>query len=161
ISPFAVLGTADVMTKYAARDRNTLGMYFGNAIVVTVLSGSLLTLLALLVRPKILPANATSSMLIVVAIAEFGGTQLTGICAQVFLASEQAANSSLMLAWSPAMRVLAALALLFSSRTALSWACLYATAGVIATVVGIIAVSRVCSRPKLQWKCLFASVREG
>jgi O-antigen/teichoic acid export membrane protein len=161
MSPFAVLGTADVMTKYAARDRNVVGMYFGNAIVVTVLSGFLLTLLALLIRPKVLPAGVTTSMLIAVAIAEFLGTQLTGICSQVFLALEQAANYTQMLAWTTALRVLAAVALLGSSRTALSWACLYATAGVIATTTGIIGVSRVCSRPRFQWKCLLASVREG
>jgi O-antigen/teichoic acid export membrane protein len=161
ISPFAVLGTADVMTKYAARDRSTVGMYFGNAIVVTLVSGFLLTLLALLVRPRILPANATSSMLILVAIAEFAGTQLTAICAQAFLALEQANNYALILTWTTALRVLAAVALLFSRRTALSWACLYAAAGVIATVTGIIAVSRLCSRPKVQGKCLVASVREG
>lgn len=161
ISPFAVLGTADVMTKYAARDRKVVAMYFGNALVVTVLSGFLLTLLALLIRPKVLPVSATTSMLIAVAIAEFLGTQLTGICAQVFLALEQAANYAQMLTWTTALRVLAAVALLFSSRTALSWAWLYATAGVIATSAGIIGVSRVCSRPQFQWKCMVASVREG
>lgn len=161
ISPFAVLGTADVMTKYAARDRSTLGMFFGSAIVVTIIFGFLLTLLALLVRPVILPASATSSMLIVVAIAEFAGTQLTGICAQVFLALEQGANYALMLSWTTALRVLAAVGLLFSNRSALSWACLYATAGVIATITGIIAVARLCSRPKLDSRCLVISVREG
>lgn len=161
LSPFAVLGTADVMTKYAARDRNTVGTYFGNALVVTLLSGFLLTLLALLARPKILPTSATTSMLIVVAIAEFLGTQLTGVCSQVFLALEQAANYALMVSWATTLRVLAAVALLFSSRTALSWACLYAAACVIATITGIIAVSRLCARPKFQWKCLLPSVREG
>lgn len=161
ISPFAVLGTADVMTKHAARDRNTAGLYFGNALVVTIVSGFLLTLLALLVRPRILPVSATSSMLIVVAIAEFLGTQLTGICAQVFLALEQASNYALLLSWTTTLRVLAAVALLFTARTALTWACLYATAGVIATITGIIAVSRLCARPEIRWKRLPGSVREG
>jgi O-antigen/teichoic acid export membrane protein len=161
ISPFAVLGTADVMTKYAARDRSTSGMYFGNALVVTVMSGFLLTLLALLLRPKILPASATSSMLIVIAIAEFLGTQLTAICAQAFLALEQAANYALVLSLTTTLRVVAAVALQFTSRTAMSWACLYAMAGVLATLTGIVMVSRRCARPGLEWKRLPGSVREG
>src|ERR1700746_1522213 len=47
MSPFASWGTGEVMLKNVARNRNVLPAYFGNALLVTFASSSLLTLFAL------------------------------------------------------------------------------------------------------------------
>jgi len=161
ISPFAALGTADVMTKYVARDQNVLAMYFGNALLVTVASGFALAILALLLRPILLPSGATAAMLAAVAIGEILGTQVTAICAQVFLALEQAQRYAHVLTWSTALRVIAAVILLTTSHTALRWACLYTAASLIATAIGLIAVCVCCARPQFRLGLVVPSVREG
>src|ERR1700684_3715101 len=77
LAPFSPWGTSYVMVKYAARDRDTLPTYFGNAILVTVISGLVLTLLLLLIRPFVLPPSASRAMVISIAFADLICTQLT------------------------------------------------------------------------------------
>jgi O-antigen/teichoic acid export membrane protein len=161
MSPFASLGTGNVMIKYVARDRNVLPAYLGNALLVTVASGSLLTLFALLIRPRVLPASATAPMLTAVAIAELFGTPMTYICLQAFQALGQFHRCTQLLAWSTGLRVVAAAVLAGSTATPLRWAYLYAAAGVLATTGGIVAVSWCCAQPRFQLNLLVPSVREG
>jgi O-antigen/teichoic acid export membrane protein len=161
ISPFSVFGTADVMTKYAARDRSVLPYYFGNALLVTTGFGVLLTLVALLIRPVVVPSGVSVSLLLSVAIAEFLGSQMTAICAQVFLALEEARRHAQLLTWSVALRVCAALALAASAHTPLNWAYLYAGAAVIATIGGFVAVCWCCAPPRFRLNLLVPSLREG
>jgi O-antigen/teichoic acid export membrane protein len=161
MSPFASCGTGHVMIKYVARNRNVLPVYLGNALLVTVASGSVLTLFALILRPHVLPASSTSAMLIAVAIADLFGLQISGICLQVFLALEQGRRFSQLMAFSTGVRLMAAIMLVALGPTAAHWAYLYAGSSVIATATAIVAVSRCCAPPQLQTNLFVPSVREG
>jgi O-antigen/teichoic acid export membrane protein len=161
VSPFASCGTGHVMIKYVARDRNLLAAYLGNALLVTVASGSVLTLFALILRPQVLPASSTSAMLIAVAIADLFAMEMNNICMQAFLALEQGRRFSHLMAFSTGVRFVAAIMLVALGATAARWAYLYAASAVIATTTGIVAVSRSCSRPRFQLNLFFPSVREG
>jgi O-antigen/teichoic acid export membrane protein len=161
VSPFASCGTGHVMIKYVARDRNVLAAYLGNALLVTVASGSVLTLFALILRPQVLPASSTSAMLIAVAIADLFAMEMNNICLQAFLALEQGRRFSHLMAFSTGVRFVAAIMLVALGATAAHWAYLYAASAVIATTTGIVAVSRSCSRPRFQLNLFFPSVREG
>jgi O-antigen/teichoic acid export membrane protein len=160
-SPFASCGTGHVMIKYVARDRNLLAAYLGNALLVTVASGSVLTLFALILGPQVLPASSTSAMLIAVAIADLFAMEMNNICMQAFLALEQGRRFSHLMAFSTGVRFVAAIMLVALGATAAHWAYLYAASAVIATTTGIVAVSRSCSRPRFQLNLFFPSVREG
>jgi O-antigen/teichoic acid export membrane protein len=161
ISPFSGVGTAEIMTKYSVRDRRVLPAYFGNAFLVTVSLGAVLTVIALLIRSAVLPSGVTVAMLLAVAVAEFLGSQLTALCAQVFLALEQARHHAQLLTWSTALRVGASLILLGSAHTPLHWAYLYAAAGLIGTACGFIAVCWVCGSPRIKLHLIVPSLREG
>src|ERR1051326_4522916 len=161
MSPFASCGTGHVMIKYVARDRNVLAAYLGNALLVTVVSGSILTLFALVLRPYVLPESSTAAMLIAVAISDLFGMEMTNICLQVFLALEQGRRFSHLMAFSTGVRFVAAIMLLAVGPTAVHWAYLYAASAVIATTTGIIAVSRYCTSPRFQLNLFVPSVREG
>lgn len=161
MSPFASCGTGHVMIKYVARDRNVLAKYLGNAILVTLACGALLTALAILLRSTVLPPSATLAMLIAVAIADLFGTEITGICLQVFLALEQGRRYSHIMALSTSVRLLAAIFLAFSKPTAGRWAYLYALSSLVASAVGLIAVIWHCTRPQLKLNLFFPSMREG
>jgi O-antigen/teichoic acid export membrane protein len=161
MSPFASCGTGHVMIKYVARDRNVLAAYLGNALLVTLASGSVLTLFALILRPHVLPASSTSAMLIAVAIADLLGMEMNTICLQVFLALEQGRRFSHLMAWSTGVRLLAAVVLVALGPTAMHWAYLYAASAIIATATGIVAVSRSGAPPRFQLNLFVPSVREG
>ncbi|HKT51915.1 MAG TPA: oligosaccharide flippase family protein, partial [Candidatus Angelobacter sp.] len=161
MSPFASCGTGHVMIKYVARNRSVLSVYLGNALLVTVASGSVLTLFALVLRPYVLPASSTSAMLIAVAIADLFSMEMSNICLQVFLALEQGRRFSHLMAFSTGVRFLAAIMLVAVGPTAAHWAYLYAASAVVATATGIAAVSRCCALPRFQLNLFFPSVREG
>ena len=161
MSPFASCGTGHVMIKYVARDRNVLPVYLGNALLVTVASGSVLMLFALILRPHVLPQSSTATMLIAVAISDLFGMEMTNICLQVFLALEQGRRFSHLMAFSTGVRFVGAIVLLAVGPTATHWAYLYAASAVIATTTGIIAVSRYCTPPRVKLNLFFPSVREG
>ena len=161
MSPFASCGTGHVMIKYVARDRNVLPVYLGNALLVTVASGSVLMLFALILRPHVLPPSSTATMLIAVAISDLFGMEMTNICLQVFLALEQGRRFSHLMAFSTGVRFVGAIMLLAVGPTATHWAYLYAASAVIATTTGIIAVSRYCTPPRLKLNLFLPSIREG
>ena len=161
MAPFSPWGAGQVMIKYAARRREALPIYFGNAILVTVTSGLALTLLLLLLRRLLLPSSVTPTMLIAVAIADLICTQLTAVCSLAFMALDRAQKSANALVMAAVLRLLAALLLLTSIASPGRWAHLYLTAAAIAAIYQVIAVSRCSSMPRLQLHLIFPSLREG
>jgi len=161
MTPFASCGTGNVMIKYVARDRSVLPSYLGNALLVTLVGGILLTLLTLLIRSTVLPPSATTAMLIAAAVSDLLGMEMIIICQQVFQALEQARRFSQMAAFSTAVRLLAAVVLVCTTPTPGRWAYLYCASSLVATIVGVIAVSWCCAPPRLQLNLFVPSVREG
>lgn len=161
LSTFSPWGTGDVMVKYVARDPKVLPVYFGNALLVTIGSGLALTLLAVLMRPLLLPRSASTAMVLAVAIADLIGTQATGVCSQAFLAVGRVRRSAEVLAFSAGLRFLAAMALKSIGATPMRWAYLYATAAMLSTVAAILNVSWSQGRPRIQLSLVSPSVREG
>jgi O-antigen/teichoic acid export membrane protein len=161
ISPFSPWGMGHVMIKYVARDPRVLPIYFGNALLVTLSSGLVLTLLALLIRPVVLPPSVTAAMVVAVAFADLICASMTYVCSQVFLALERARRSAQVLALAAGLRLLAAIVLASTTATPMRWAYLYAAAAVVATTVGILEVSCCCGRPRVRFNLLLPSVREG
>jgi O-antigen/teichoic acid export membrane protein len=160
LSPFASFGTEKVLVKYVARDPTLLQLYVGNAILVTFACGSLVTLLAVCMRPAVLPTSATAAMLVAVAIADLFGRQIVAICSNAFAAAEQFPRYTQLLAGSTALRLLAAVVLAGSTATALTWAYLYAASTLIGALIAIAAVTRCSGLPRFQFKLIAPSMRE-
>jgi O-antigen/teichoic acid export membrane protein len=161
VAPFGPWGTGQVMVKYAARNPDALPIYFGNAILVTIISGLLLTLLLLLVRPLLLPSSVTAAMVVAVGFADLICAQLTAVCSLAFLALNQARGSAQVMVVAAGLRLIAALVLLTFPATPLRWAYLYVAAAGFATTYGMVAAGRRCAGPRFQLNLLVPSVREG
>jgi O-antigen/teichoic acid export membrane protein len=161
VAPFASCGTGNVMIKYVARDPKTLRTYLGNALLSTLVCGTLLTLCILALRPHILPPSATAAMLIAVAIADLLAGELIGLCMYAFLALEQGRRYSFIAAYSTGIRLLASLVLIFWVPTATHWAYLYAASAIVATATAMIAVTLRCGSPRFQFDLFVPSMREG
>jgi len=161
LAPFASFGTEKLVVKYVARNRSLLQLYLGNALVVTVGCGCILTLLALCIRPAVLPPAATSRMLATVALADLFGRQIVLICCNTFAATDQFRRYTQLLAGSTGLRLLGAVVLAASSATALRWAYLYAASTLIAALIGLFVVTRCCGSPHFQLKLVLPSMREG
>lgn len=161
MAPFGPCGAGDVMIKYVARDPEKLPNYFGNALLITIVCGLALTVVALLIRPIVLPPSVNAAMVSAIAIADLIGTQIISVCSQAFLALGRARRSAQVLAVSSGLRLIAAVMLASTSATPIRWAYLYAMAAFVATAVAVIEVSWCCGRPRLQFNLLLPSVREG
>jgi O-antigen/teichoic acid export membrane protein len=161
MSPFSPWGTGHVMVKYVVRDPTVLPTYFGNAIVVTIGSGLTLTLLALLIRPIVLPPSVSATMVVTIAIAELICTQVTTVCSLAFQALERLRRSAQVLALSAGLRLIAAIVLARTTATPMRWAYLYAMAALVAACAGILEVSWCCGCPRVRFNLLVPSLREG
>ncbi len=161
MSPFSPWGMGHVMVKYVVRDPKMLPTYFGNALVVTIGFGLALTLLALLIRPIVLPPSISATMLVTIALADLICSQVTNLCSMVFQALERLRRSAQLLALSAGLRLIAAIVLASTTATPMRWARLYAIAALVAACTGIIEVSWCCSRPRVRLNLLVPSVREG
>ena len=161
LSPFASMGTEKLLVKYIARDRSLLPLHVGNALLVTVACGCLLTLLAVCLRPAVLPFSATASMLAAVAVADLFGRQIVMICCNAFAATEQFRRYAQLLAGSTLLRLLAAFVLLASAATALEWAYLYAAATLIGAGIALAVLFRCCGSPRFALSLVAPSMREG
>jgi O-antigen/teichoic acid export membrane protein len=161
MSPFASFGTENVLIKYVARDRTLLQVYLGNALLVTVAFASLLTVLAICIRPTVLPHSATAAMVTAVGLADLFGRQIVAVCLNAFVACEQFRKYTQLVVWSTALRLIAALLLAASAATAIQWAYLYAVSTLIAALTGLAAVTRCFGWPHFQLKLIIPSMREG
>jgi O-antigen/teichoic acid export membrane protein len=159
--PFVSFGSDHVMVKYASRDRTALPAYFGTTLLLTTAFGSLLTLFALVLRPRVLPASATTEMLAFIALSDLLGMPMNYICLQAFVALGEFRRCTQLLALSTGLRLVAAILLVTIGSTAVHWAYLYAASTMIATVIGLAAVTRRCGLPKFQMHLLFSCIREG
>jgi O-antigen/teichoic acid export membrane protein len=161
MSPFSPWGTGHVMVKYSVRDTRVLPAYFGNALLVTIASGLALILLALLIRPIVLPPSVSARMVVTIGLADLVCTQVTTVCGLAFQALERLRRSAQVLAMSAGLRLIAAIVLASTTATPMRWASLYAIAALAAACVGVLEVSWCCGCPQVRFSLLIPSVREG
>ncbi len=161
MSPFSPWGTGQVMVKHVVRDPKVLPTYFGNALLVTVGFGLMLTLLALLIRPIVLPPSISATMVVTIGLADLICTQITNVCSLAFQALERLHRSAQLLAMSAGLRLVAAVVLASTTATPMRWAYLYASAALAAACAGVLAVSWSCGCPRVRFNLLVPSVREG
>ena len=161
-APFSPLGTGHVLMKHISRNPSLLPSYFGNTLLVTAGSGTVLAVLISLLRPLVLPKAVSAEMVAAVAIADLVCAQITVVCSQVFLATENPRKSARLLIVSACLRLAAVLILVVTkTATPMHWANFYAAASMLGAAFGVVTVSLSCAKPRLQWSLLLPSIREG
>lgn len=104
--PFAGLGAANVIVIRLARGSGNVRVYFGNALLVAAISGSLLILLYVLWGLKFLPTLATPLVLLLFGISEILITKFIDITAHVFYGYEKHAYSGIIYSFHSFVRML-------------------------------------------------------
>lgn len=107
--PFSGLGAGNVIVIRLARGAGNPRVYFGNALLVAVISGLLLVLLYILWGLTFLPTLTTPLILLVFGISEILVTKFIDIAAHVFYGFERHAYSGLIYSLHSFMRMLFAL----------------------------------------------------
>jgi O-antigen/teichoic acid export membrane protein len=104
--PFSGLGAGNVIVIRLARGAGNPRVYFGNALLIAVISGLLLVLLYILWGLTFLPTLTTPLILLVFGISEILVTKFIDIAAHVFYGFERHAYSGLIYSLHSFMRML-------------------------------------------------------
>jgi O-antigen/teichoic acid export membrane protein len=162
-APFASLGAGVVLLKNVARDRAALPVYWGNALVVVAVSGSVLLVVVLAAAHALLPATIPLGLVLALGAAELLFARTVEVCAQLFQAFQQ-------LKWTAAIQLmlsgwrLLSIAVLYTALrepTAMQWSLGYLAATVVATAIAFLLVQVRCGRPRLVVDRARMELREG
>ena len=162
VARYGTLGTGTILLRYVSIDRNKFALYWGNLLLVTTVGGLVMTVVVHLVGRHLLnPASAAIVML--AALANCFGTQITTCAAQVFQAVEQMRLTAVLNLLTNFLRTLAAvvLLLLFHRVTAWQWALISTVVSLIGSVVAISIILSHFGKPQFSLNLLRRRLVEG
>ncbi|BDP44148.1 hypothetical protein DAETH_41170 (plasmid) [Deinococcus aetherius] len=163
LAPFASWGSGNLLIKHVARRREAFSTYWGAALAMMSISGSLLTLLVLGVYRLFLPATLPLLLVLAVAVADLIFARFADVSSQAFQAVEKLSRTAQIQALLSVIRLVAA-ALLFVApitASALTWSTLYLLTTVITALVALFWVRRELGWGKLDPRPLRSELREG
>ncbi|MET0286483.1 MAG: oligosaccharide flippase family protein [Polyangiales bacterium] len=124
LMPFSGFGFANVMIMRGTRDPSVLPLYFGNALVMALCSGSLLVAVSGLAAGTWLSTELPIALMLVIAVGELLAAKVIDICWHVFIAREQLHFTSRVMGFHSASRLTFAAGYVWLNETptAAGWA---------------------------------------
>jgi O-antigen/teichoic acid export membrane protein len=163
VSPFAALGSANLLLKNVARDGAQFKKNYGLALLTTLLASALLFGLVISISHFLLPATIPLTLVMLVAAADLFGLNIVVICTQAFLAFERVKWTASINVLLSATRLAAALILvmLYRSPSALQWGFFYFGSTSIVMMVSLGLVLTKLGAPAFSLSRTAAEFREG
>ena len=162
VSPLVGNGTGILMIKNVARDRSLFGEYWGNALLMTLVSGAALTVGVTAACLALLPKSIPSVVVLLVVIADVLVSRFVDVTGWAFQAVE-------MLGWTSYLNVFASFTRLggivviiaMHRPTLVAWSVTYLVTWSICAVVGTGCVLWRLGRPRLALHRIRGELREG
>ncbi len=163
LAPFASLGYDSLLIKNVARDSELFERYWGNALVMTLLSGSVLTGAVVLLSNYLLPNTISLLLVFCIAAADMLFAQILGTSGKAFQALERLNWTAHFQVLLSLLKLIAALglALLVASPTPVQWGLLYLLSAVLSASIGFWIVSRKLSTPRPDLTGAVSELKEG
>jgi len=132
LGPFASWGSGNILIKHVSRDQSRFKEFWGAAVAVTVLSGTLLAMLAVFVTVVLFGPTVAYTIALPIALGDLLGVRLADVASQAFQAHQRLSRTSLIWVILSVLRLgMAVLFLLIPfDKTASLWALLYAGSGI-------------------------------
>jgi O-antigen/teichoic acid export membrane protein len=162
ISPFAGWGSGNLIVQHTSREPESFSVYWGNSILTITVSGTVLTLLVLLLGHFLLP-GVPLQLLIGLSLAELFFGRLLDTAGQAFQAFEQLQITSYLNMLLSGARFTAVLLFLAVSRshTPQGWAGWYLLSSLVPALVGLYLVYRYLGRPRVKVNLVRGNLLEG
>jgi O-antigen/teichoic acid export membrane protein len=162
-SPFATLGFGNLLIKNAARDRTLFAEYWGNALLMSVFSGTILLAVITGVARFALPPSIPAALVFLVAASDLFAARITDLACLAFQSVEQmgwTANINITLS---VLRLLGAIAAveIWRHPSALQWGSLYCLCSCICAVFSIVLVTSRFGKPRLATAKIMPDLAEG
>ncbi|NJR47788.1 MAG: flippase [Hyellaceae cyanobacterium CSU_1_1] len=162
IFPFANLGSGDILIQQVARDKKVFASYWGNALIIILVTSLLLTLITYFFSPLIFPNITNLPAILSILLADLTGLAMFIVSAKAFMSQNFLRNSSLLQIISTVTKLLAAILLTtFEQPSLLKWSYLYLLSTLITAVISFIWVSKTLGFPKAAPQTIPTMVNEG
>jgi O-antigen/teichoic acid export membrane protein len=163
LAPFASLGSGDILIKNVARDEASFRAYWGKALCLTCVSGSILLVVAGLLSKLLLPAGITLPLVISVAVADLIFSRLLDVSAQAFQAFQRLARTSQLMVLSNIARLILLALLLIWLRhpSPVVWGYFYLAGIGVSAVAAILLVNRELGTPVFKVATIFSDLKQG
>lgn len=151
LAPFATFGSGSLLVKNVSRDRSLFRQYWGNCLLLTFTSGSLLALLALGLSSIILSHRVPLMLVLLVSLADLLFARMVDVSVQAFQALEMVAHMARLNVVAGTFRLLGAVivGVAVSHPTAVVWGIVYVGSSSIGAIWGLTWVSRLLGMPSL------------
>ena len=162
-SPFAGLGIGNLLIKNVSRDASLLACCWGNALLVTLVTASVLFVLVMVFWYLALAASIPGSLVFVVAISDLFFGRLVDISGQAYMAFQRLGRTAQFQVMLSVLRFAAALVFLTLSpgRLPVDWSMYYLGGTAISAVVAVTLVSRELGTPRLALERIRPELKEG
>ena len=151
LAPFATCGSGNLLVKNVSRDHSIFRQYWGNCLLLTLVSGTLLGLVALGLSHIILGNRIPLMLVLLVSVADLFFARIVDVSVQAFQAFEMVAHMARLNVVAGTFRLIGAVIVLVavSHPTAVLWSIVYLASSSIGAIWGLIWVSRLLGAPSL------------
>lgn len=162
LGPFSGMGTTNLFIRDVRSGKREAVICWGNGLLITVISGSLLTVLILVVN-YLFHLKTSSFIVLVVCISDLIFMKITELAAFGFAASNRMKDTSIQSVVVSLLRLLAIgiLVLTLHSVSLSEWVWAYLVSGIVGTGYAVYRGTTLWGRPKLQLASLREDLSEG
>ena len=163
MSPFVGLGYGSLLIKNVSRDRRLFAEYWGNGLMMTLVSGSILTFLAMGVCRLVLPRSIPMQVIILLSVSDLIFMKLLDMAAWAFQSVERLSGNAQLNVLASLTRLIgiAGLALAVSHPGVLAWSAVYVAGSIVAALVAVAWVTFSLGKPKLALRRIPGESVEG
>ena len=160
--PFSGLGTANLFIKNVRSAKRDAASCWGNGILLTIISGTLLSGLAVAVS-RLLELKVASLTVAVVCVADLIFLKVTELAAAGFTALDQMKQTSVQSVVVSLLRLcgIAALMAIAHAVTLERWVVVYLLTSMLGTIYAVRRGSQLWGRPTANWAALREDAAEG
>ena len=163
LASFGSLGYENLLVKNAARNPELFERYWGNALMMTLFSGSLLVGVALLLSHSILPSTISPLLVFSIAVADIVFARISETNGRAFQAFQRVRWSAQLEVLLQLTKLLVALGLvlLTTSPTPEQWGLLYLLSAIVSATIGFLIVRRKLGTPRPNLAVAASELKEG
>src|ERR1700733_9330028 len=163
VSPFATLGFGNLLIKNVVRDRRLFPQCWGNALLMSVISGAILLIVISGVARFALPASIPTALVFLVAVSDLFAARVTDVACLAFQSFEQMGWTARINITLSVLRLAGAIVAvkIWAHPTALQWGVLYCAASCVCSVFSIVVVGQRFGRPRLNSVAMRSELAEG
>ncbi|MFE4114874.1 oligosaccharide flippase family protein [Priestia sp. YIM B13448] len=163
ISPFSGIGAGNLLIKNVSRDRTLFNIYWGNALLMTLISSILLLMLVMVLSQFLLPSSLSLKLILLIAISDLFFAKVLDIGSQAFQAVQRLSYTAQLQILLSLFRMIGAVLLsVFNSRISVeTWGYCYLFSTVISALIAVVCVCTVLGFPKLDYKRIKGEIKDG